>query len=147
MCCGSSEASRAFARGLAPADQSWRDTDPETDRSTRIKALPMAVARRWVGHGGSDRGDKGMTVKRLRFAIGSGPGDFMPLVIGAIFLFISAPGFVLLLIQNGEDFGGLELPVLWLLGAGVILGLGFLVYGLQLCAEPGSLLYRLAHGR
>src|SRR3954454_7663308 len=97
--------------------------------------------------GASDDRYKGTAVKRLRFSIGSGPGDFMPLVIGGVFLFISAPGFVLLLIQNGEDFGGLDLPVLGLLGAGVILGLVFLVYGLQLCCEPGSLLYRLAHGR
>ena len=71
----------------------------------------------------------------------------MPLVIGAVFLFISAPGFVLLLIQHGEDFAGLDLPVLAILGTGVILGLIFLVYGLRLCAEPGSLLYRLSHGR
>ena len=86
-------------------------------------------------------------MKRLRLSIGSGPGDFMPLVIGAVFLFISAPGFVLLLLQSGEDFGGLDLPVLAILGAGVILGLVFLVYGLRLCSEPGSLLYRLSHGR
>ena len=86
-------------------------------------------------------------MKTPRFSIGSGPGDFMPLVIGAIFLFISVPGFVLLLIETGEDFGGLDLPVLAILGAGVILGLVFLVNGLQLCCEPGSLLYRLSHGR
>ena len=71
----------------------------------------------------------------------------MPLIIGGVFLFISAPGFVLLLIESGEDFGGLDVPVLAILGVGVILGLAFLVYGLQLCTEPGSLLYRLAHGR
>ena len=50
----------------------------------------------------------------------------MPIVIGAVFLFISVPGFVLLLIETGEDFGGLDLPVLAILGAGVILGLVFL---------------------
>ena len=71
----------------------------------------------------------------------------MPLVIGAAFLFISVPGFVLLLAETGEDFGGLDLPVLTILGAGVILGLAFVVNGLQLCCEPGSLLYRLSHGR
>ena len=71
----------------------------------------------------------------------------MPIVIGAVFLFISVPGFALLLIETGEDFGGLDLPVLAILGAGVILGLVFLINGLQLCAEPGSLLYRLSHGR
>ena len=86
-------------------------------------------------------------MKRPRFSIGSGPGDFMPLVIGAVFLFISVPGFVLLLIETGEDFGGLDLPVLAILGAGVTLGLVFLINGLQLCSEPGSLLYRLSHGR
>ena len=71
----------------------------------------------------------------------------MPIVIGAVFLFISVPGFVLLLVDRGEDFGGLDLPVLAILGVGVILGLAFLVNGLQLCSEPGSLLYRLSHGR
>jgi hypothetical protein len=86
-------------------------------------------------------------MQRLRFSIGSGPGDFMPLVIGAIFLFISTPGFVLLLIEIGDDFGGLDLPVLAILGAGMILGLVFVVHGLRLCSEPGSLLYRLSHGR
>jgi hypothetical protein len=86
-------------------------------------------------------------VKRPRFSIGTGPGDFMPLVIGAVFLFISVPGFVLLLAETGEDFGGLDLPVLAILGVGVILGLAFVVHGLRLCAEPGSLLYRLSHGR
>ena len=86
-------------------------------------------------------------MKKPRFSIGSGPGDFMPLVIGAVFLFISVPGFVLLMVETGEDFGGLDLPVLVILGAGVILGLAFLVNGLQLCSEPGSLLYRLSHGR
>ena len=86
-------------------------------------------------------------MKISKFSIGSGPGDFMPLVIGAVFLFISVPGFVLLLAETGEDFGGLDLPVLAILGAGVILGLTFVVNGLQLCCEPGSLLYRLSHGR
>jgi len=71
----------------------------------------------------------------------------MPLIIGAVFLFISVPGFVLLLLDRGEDFGGLDIPVLAILGVGVILGLAFLVNGLQLCSEPGSLLYRLSHGR
>jgi hypothetical protein len=91
--------------------------------------------------------ERGTVVKRAKFSIGSGPGDFMPLVIGAVFLFISVPGFILLLAETGEDFGGLELPVLTILGVGVILGLVFLVNGLQLCAAPGSLLYRLSHGR
>ena len=86
-------------------------------------------------------------MKARRFSIGSGPGDFMPLVIGAVFLFISAPAFVLLLLETGQDFGGLDLPVLAILGAGVILGLAFIVNGVQLCSAPGSLLYRLSHGR
>ncbi|MGE0259317.1 MAG: hypothetical protein AB7H71_16660 [Alphaproteobacteria bacterium] len=71
----------------------------------------------------------------------------MPLVIGVVFLFISVPGFVLLLLESGENFGGLDLPVLAILGAGVVLGLAFVVNGVQLCSEPGSLLYRVSHGR
>lgn len=82
-----------------------------------------------------------------KISIGSGPGDFMPLVIGVVFLFISVPGFVLLLLESGENFGGLDLPVLAILGAGVVLGLAFVVNGVQLCSEPGSLLYRVSHGR
>ena len=71
----------------------------------------------------------------------------MPLVIGILFLFISVPGFVLLLIETSDDFGGLDMPILAILGAGMIIGLAFLVNGLQLCSEPGSLLYQLSHGR
>jgi hypothetical protein len=71
----------------------------------------------------------------------------MPLVIGGVFLLISLPAFMLLLGERGKDFGGLDVPVLVILGSGVILGLAFLINGLQLCSEPGSLLYRLSHGR
>ena len=46
-----------------------------------------------------------------------------------------------------HQIGGFDLPVLATLGAGVIMGLAFLVNGLQLCSEPGSLLYQLSHGR
>ena len=86
-------------------------------------------------------------MKRPIFPIATGPGDFLPLVIGTAILFVSLPAFVLMLIDSGEDFGVLGIPVTTILGIGVILGLGFLVLGIQLCSEPGSLAYRISHGR
>jgi hypothetical protein len=71
----------------------------------------------------------------------------MPIVIGTVFLFVSVPPLVLLLMESDQDFGGLDLPITTILTIGVILGLGFLVIGIQYCSEPGSLLYRISHGR
>ena len=82
-----------------------------------------------------------------RWRIAQGPGDFLPLVIGSVMLFVSLPAFVLLLIDNDRDWGVIGLPVLVILGVGVVLGVGFLILGIQLCSQPGSLTYRIAHGR
>ena len=79
-------------------------------RSQRVRTLELRVQSRAILRpprseaGGLDDRDRGTAVKRPRFSIGSGPGDFMPLVIGAVFLFISVPGFVLLLIENRRGF-------------------------------------------
>jgi hypothetical protein len=85
-------------------------------------------------------------IKR-RWRIAQGQGDFLPLVIGSVMLFVSLPAFVLMLVATDRDWGVIGLPVLVILGVGVVLGAGFLVLGIQLCSQPGSLTYRLAHGR
>ena len=86
-------------------------------------------------------------MKRPKLAIASGPGDFLPLVIGSVVLFVSLPGFALMLIDADQNFGVLGAPVTAILGIGVILGLAFVVLGIQLNSEPGSLVYRISHGR
>lgn len=86
-------------------------------------------------------------MKPRRWSIASGPGDFLPLVIGGVMLFVSVPAFVVLLVAADRNWGVLGAPVLVILGTGIVLGLGFLVLGIQLCSEPGSVVYRIAHGR
>ena len=85
-------------------------------------------------------------MRRPRFSIASGPGDFMPLLIGSVILFVSLPGFILMLLDT-EFTGILGGPVTVMLGLGVLLGLAFVVAGIQACSEPGSLIYRISHGR
>jgi hypothetical protein len=85
--------------------------------------------------------------RRPRWRIVLGPGDFLPLVIGCVLLFISLPGFTVLLLVKDRNWGVLGPPVIVILGLGTLLGLGFLVLGLQHCTRPGSFWYRLVHGR
>jgi len=85
--------------------------------------------------------------RRPRWTIVVGPGDFLPFVIGCVLLFISLPGFVVLLAVSDRNWGVLGPPVIVILGLGILLGLGFVVLGLQHCTQPGSFWYRLAHGR
>lgn len=84
---------------------------------------------------------------RRRWRLATGPGDFVPIFIGCILLFVSLPAFLLLLLAPESNYGIIGPPMLALLGIGVLLGAGFLVRGVQLCATPGSLAYRIAHGR
>lgn len=86
-------------------------------------------------------------MKRPKFSIAAGPGDFMPLLIGSVIMFVSLPAFVLMLVDSDQNFGVLGAPITTILGIGVIVGFGFLVLGVQLCSEPGSLAYRISHGR
>ena len=72
-------------------------------------------------------------------------GDFLPILFGCIFLFISLPGFVLLWVNPDRGSGSIAGPFLVVLGAGVVLGLGFIVFGIRICSSPGSLAYRLTH--
>jgi len=87
-------------------------------------------------------------VKRPQWSITNGErNDFMPLVIGGILLFISLPAFVMLLWRPDRNSGALGVPLLVLLGTGVLIGAGFVVLGIRVCSDPGSLAYRITHGR
>jgi hypothetical protein len=86
-------------------------------------------------------------MRRWRWKIAAGPGDFLPVVIGCALLFLSVPTFVMLLVAPDQHSGVIGKPLLVILGAGILLGLAFLVLGAQLLSVPGSLVYRLAHGR
>jgi hypothetical protein len=82
-----------------------------------------------------------------RWQIAAGPGDFLPILIGCVLLFLTVPPFLMMLLAPVEDPGVIGTPLLVILGAGILLGFGFLVLGVQLLSMPGSLLYRLSHGR
>jgi hypothetical protein len=86
-------------------------------------------------------------MKRWRWEIAAGPGDFLPLLIGLVLLALTVPAFLMLLIAPDPNSGGVRDPLLVIHSAGILLGLGFLVLGTQLLSTPGSLVYRLSHGR
>jgi hypothetical protein len=86
-------------------------------------------------------------MRRPKWQISAGPGDFLPLLIGCSLLFLSLPPFLMLMLDPDKNSGGIVKPLMVVLGAGVLFGCGFLVLGLQLLSMPGSLVYRLAHGR
>lgn len=75
------------------------------------------------------------------------PFDFLPMGIGCVFLFLSAPAFISVLLFPDRHAGDLATALLIVLGAGVVLGVGFVIFGLRICAYPGSLAYRLSRGR
>ena len=74
-------------------------------------------------------------------------GDFLPIMIGCIFVLLSLPAFVLLLVMPDRNSGVIGVPLLVWLGAGIIVGMVFIVYGLRILSFPGSLLYRITRGR
>jgi hypothetical protein len=86
-------------------------------------------------------------MKRWKWQIAAGPGDFLPALIGCVMLFLTVPPFLILVFGPEQDTGGLIQPVLFIISVGVLIGVGFVVLGVQLLAMPGSLAYRLAHGR
>jgi len=82
------------------------------------------------------------------WSIASGePGDFLPIFIGCIILFMSVPAFVLLLVMPDRNSGVIGIPLLVWLGIGIIIGVIFVIHGLRICSFPGSWLYRITHGR
>ena len=87
-------------------------------------------------------------MKWPKWSIATGEShDFLPMMIGCIFLFISLPAFVLLLVQPDHNSGGIGIPLLVLLGIGIVIGTIFFIYGLRIMSFPGTLLYRILHGR
>jgi hypothetical protein len=86
-------------------------------------------------------------MRRLNWRIVSGPGDFLPIAIGGLILFISLPTLVLLMLDPDPNSGLIGKPIIAILALAVVTGAGFVILGLQACTEPGSLVYRLAHGR
>jgi hypothetical protein len=90
-------------------------------------------------------GNREMRTRRWRFA--SGRGDFLPIIIGGVMMFESLPAFLLLLFSPGDNPGVFLIPLLIVLGAGTVFGIGFVIVGIRVCATPGSLAYRIAHGR
>jgi hypothetical protein len=83
--------------------------------------------------------------RRWRFA--AGRGDFLPIVIGGVMMFVSLPAFLLLLFAPENNPGIFWIPLLTILAAGAAFGSAFVILGVRLCARPGSLAYRIAHGR
>jgi uncharacterized membrane protein len=73
--------------------------------------------------------------------------DPMPILFGAIFLFVSLPGFVMVLFNSDRESGTITVPLLVVLGGGVIIGAVFVIFGLRIWSFPGSRLYRITHGR
>ncbi len=87
-------------------------------------------------------------MKWSKWSIATGDsGDFLPIMIGCIFLFLSLPPFVLLLVMPDRNSGEIGIPLLIWLGAGIIIGTVFIVFGLRILSFPGSLLYRITRGR
>jgi len=87
-------------------------------------------------------------MKWPKWSIATGEsGDFLPIMIGCIFIFVSLPAFVLLLVNPDRNSGVIGIPLLVCLGIGIIIGTIFLVFGLRICSSPGSLVYRITHGR
>ena len=87
-------------------------------------------------------------MKWPKWSIATGDsGDFLPIMIGCIVLFLSVPAFVLLLLMPDRNSGVIGVPLLVWLGVGIAIGVIFFIYGLQICSVPGSWLYRITHGR
>jgi hypothetical protein len=87
-------------------------------------------------------------MKWVKWSIATGDsGDFLPIMIGCIFLFLSLPPFVLLLVMPDRNSGVIGIPLLVWLGMGIVVGTVFVIFGLRMCSYPGSLVYRITHGR
>jgi hypothetical protein len=74
-------------------------------------------------------------------------GDFMPIFFGTIMVLVSLPAFVMLLVNPDANSDTIRYPLLVFLGVGSTLGTGFIVLGIRVCSLPGSLAYRVTHGR
>jgi hypothetical protein len=87
-------------------------------------------------------------MKWPRWSIATGhSGDFMPLLFGGIFLLVSLPAFLMLLFNPDRNSGAIGVPLLVVLGGGIVVGAIFIIFGLRICSSPGSRLYRITRGR
>jgi hypothetical protein len=87
-------------------------------------------------------------MKWPKWSIASGDShDFLPIMIGCIFLLVSMPAFVLLLVNPDRNSGAIGIPLLIWFGIGIVIGTIFVIFGLRICSSPGSLVYRITHGR
>ena len=77
----------------------------------------------------------------------AGSHDFLPVAIGVVLLFLSVPGFLMVLFNADQGSQGVRTVLLVILGGGIVIGTGFVILGLQICSIPGSRLYRITHGR
>jgi hypothetical protein len=86
-------------------------------------------------------------MKWPKWQIALDTGDFLPVLIGIVIIVLSLPGFLLVWLKPDRNSGVIGVPLLVILGAGVLIGFGFLFFGLRICAFPGTWLYRITHGR
>jgi hypothetical protein len=84
----------------------------------------------------------------MKWSIATGDtGDFLPILFGGLFLFVSLPAFLMLLFNPDRNSGAIGVPLLVVLGGGILVGVIFVIFGLRICSPPGSRLYRITHGR
>lgn len=77
----------------------------------------------------------------------TGSQDFLPVMIGVVFLILSVPAFFMVLFNADPGSQGVGTVLLVILGAGIVIGASFVLLGLRICSLPGSRLYRITHGR
>lgn len=74
-------------------------------------------------------------------------GDFMPTMIGGAMLVLGLPAFLMVLLDPDRGSGNLATGMMLLMGVLCVAGAALLVAGIGACSHPGSLIYRLSHGR
>ena len=74
-------------------------------------------------------------------------GDWLPIFIGGLLLVFSIPAVLMLIFRPERGSTLIRIPLLVFCGATFIAGVGFIVWGIRLCSTPGSLAYRISHGR
>src|SRR5580765_5030703 len=88
------------------ADCFPRRAGPEHDTSTRL-----------LRRASQDQRVRNTRMKWPKWSIAtSNSGDPMPILFGAIFLFLSLPGFLMVLFNSDPNSGGIKMPLLIVLG-------------------------------
>jgi hypothetical protein len=117
-----------------------------SDYSSFIKLMMRGEARaaRHLAPAGHMRKQR---MKWAQWDFARGRGDFLPILVGCVLLLISVPTLILLIVYPDPGSGAITRLAIYLFSAGTLLGLSFLVLGIRLCSFPGSLAYRITHGR